>query len=62
MSTVVEAIAANHMGMKVCGISLISNLAAGISPTPLSHKEVKEAADKAAPLFVKLVSESIAQF
>ena len=62
MSTVVEAIAANHMGMKVCGISLISNLAAVISPTPLSHKEVKEAADKAAPLFVKLVSESIAQF
>ena len=62
MSTVVEAIAANHMGMKVCGISLISNLAAGISPTPLSHKEVKEAADKAAPLFVKLVSESIARF
>lgn len=62
MSTVVEAIAANHMGMKVCGISLVSNLAAGISPTPLSHKEVKEAADKAAPLFVRLVSESIAKF
>ncbi len=62
MSTVVEAIAANHAGMRVCGISCISNLAAGISGEPLSHEEVQEAADKAAPLFTKLVTESIRRF
>lgn len=62
MSTAVEAIAANHMGMKVCGISCISNLAAGISKNPLSHAEVQEAANVAAPSFKKLVSESIAAF
>lgn len=59
MSTVVEAIAANHMGMKVCGISCISNLAAGMTDNPLNHIEVQEAADKAAPLFAKLVTESV---
>ncbi len=59
MSTVVEAIAANHMGMKVCGISCISNLAAGMTDQPLSHTEVQEAADMAAPRFAKLVKESV---
>lgn len=59
MSTVVETIAACHMGMKVCGISCVCNLAAGISPTPLNHKEVQEAANKTAPLFKKLVTESV---
>ena len=59
MSTVCEAIAANHMGMKVCGISCVSNLAAGISKQPLSHKEVQETADRVAPLFRKLVAQSI---
>ena len=62
MSTTVEAIAANHMGMKICGISCICNLAAGLSPTPLTHKEVQEAADKTAPLFKKLVTESVKRF
>jgi purine-nucleoside phosphorylase len=62
MSTVVEAIAANHCGMRVCGVSCISNLAAGISDEPLCHEEVQEAADKAAPLFTKLVAESIKKF
>ncbi len=62
MSTVNEAIAANHMGMRICGVSCISNLAAGISETPLCHEEVQEAADKAAPLFTKLVKESIKGF
>lgn len=62
MSTVVEAIAANHCGMRICGISCISNLAAGMTDTPLSHKEVQEAADIAAPLFTKLVTESIKGF
>lgn len=59
MSTAVEAIAANHAGMRVCGVSCISNLAAGISPTPLTHAEVQECADKVAPVFRALVTESI---
>lgn len=59
MSTACEAIAANHMGMKVCGISCVSNLAAGISPNPLTHAEIQEAADKVAPLFKALITESI---
>lgn len=59
MSTAVEAIAANHMGMKVCGISCISNLAAGLSGKPLTHAEVQKCADKAAPLFKKLITKSI---
>lgn len=59
MSTAVEATAANHCGMRVVGVSCVSNKAAGLSPVPLSHIEVQEAADKAAPLFTKLVRESI---
>lgn len=62
MSTVVEAIAARHCGMRVCGISCISNLAAGMSAEPLNHKEVQEAADMAAPRFKKLVTESVKEF
>lgn len=61
MSTACEAIAARHMGMKVVGISCISNLACGISPTPLSHKEVQEVADEVAPKFQALVTEIITQ-
>ena len=59
MSTGCEAIAANHAGMKVVGISCISNLAAGVSNKPLSHAEVQETADRTAPLFRKLVTGSI---
>ncbi len=59
MSTVVEAIAANHMGMKICAISCVCNLAAGISENPLTHDEVQEAAAKAAPLFKQILRESI---
>ncbi len=59
MSTACEAIAANHMGMQICGISCVSNLAAGISPTPLSHAEVQETADRVAPLFRRLITASI---
>lgn len=62
MSTVVEAIAANHMGMKICGISCVANLAAGMTDQPLTHEEVQEASNKAAPLFQQLISESIAAF
>ncbi len=59
MSTACEAIAANHMGMKIVGVSCISNMASGISPNPLTHQEIQETADKTAPLFQKLVYESI---
>lgn len=59
MSTTGETIAANHMGMKIIGISCISNLAAGISKTPLTEEEVLEAGRKVAPRFSKLVSEII---
>lgn len=59
MSTVVEAIVANHMGMKICGISFVANLAAGISPNPLTHDEVQEAANQASPKFKKLVTEIV---
>jgi purine-nucleoside phosphorylase len=59
MSTACEAIAANHAGMKVLGISCISNLACGITDKPLTHAEVQETADKVAPLFKKLVTQTI---
>jgi len=59
MSTAVEAVAANHMGMKVCGISCISNLAAGMLDQPLSHEEVQETADRVAEQFQRLVTESL---
>lgn len=59
MSTACEALAANHMGMKVCGISCITNMACGIIDQPLSHTEVQETADRVAPLFKKLITASI---
>ncbi len=59
MSTASEAVAARHAGIKVCGISCITNQAAGISPTPLSHEEVFETGNRVAPLFRQLVKESI---
>ncbi|MEY8332031.1 purine-nucleoside phosphorylase [Lachnospiraceae bacterium 47-T17] len=59
MSTACEAQAANHMGMKIVGISCISNLAAGISPKPLTHAEITETADAVAPMFKRLLTESI---
>jgi purine-nucleoside phosphorylase len=62
MSTVCEAIAARHAGMNIVGISCITNLAAGINPTPLSHAEVQEMADKVAPKFKELVTRSIVAF
>lgn len=59
MSTVCEAIVANHMGMAVCGISCITNMAAGISKEELNHKEVQETADRVAKSFKELVTEII---
>ncbi len=59
MSTACEAMAARHMGLKVCGISCITNMAAGMSNQPLNHKEVQETADRVASEFKKLVTETI---
>lgn len=59
MSTACEAIAARHMGLDVCGISCISNMAAGILDQPLTHEEVQETADKVASSFEALVTEVI---
>ena len=59
MSTAVEAIAANHMGMHICGISCITNMAAGIQSIPLSHGEVQETADRVAHTFSQVVTASI---
>ena len=62
MSTAVEAITARHCGMKVCGISCICNLGAGMTKKELNHEEVQEAADVAAPKFKLLLTESIKGF
>ena len=59
MSTACEAMAARHMGMEVCGISCITNMAAGVSKEKLNHAEVQETADRVAVDFAKLVTEVI---
>ena len=62
MSTTVEAVAARHAGVKVAGISCITNMAAGISGEPLSHEEVKETADRVKDEFEKLLLLSVKQY
>jgi purine-nucleoside phosphorylase len=61
MSTVPEVIVARARGMRVLGLSLITNPGAGISPTPLSHAEVLEAGREAAPRFERLVRGVLAR-
>jgi len=56
MSTALEAIAAHHLGASVLGIWLVTNLAAGVSPTPLDHEEVLAAGAAAAPYLIELLS------
>ncbi|GAB6139163.1 purine-nucleoside phosphorylase [Halanaerobaculum tunisiense] len=60
MSTVPEVITANHLGMRVLGISCITNMAAGILPEPLSHDEVIETTQQVKPKFINLVKGIIA--
>lgn len=59
MSTAVEAIVARHMGMRVCGISCITNMAGGTAEEPLSHEEVAVIANQVAPKFKKIVKGAI---
>lgn len=62
MSTVCEAIAARHMGLRVCAISCITNMACGILPQPLSHEEVQQTANRVKDKFQALVLESLESF
>lgn len=59
MSTACEAIAARHAGMRVCAISCISNMAAGISSEALSHEEVKQTAKRVSAQFERLLYETV---
>jgi len=55
MSTVPEVIAAQHMGMRVVGVSCITNAAAGVSPSPLSHEEVISVGAKSGAFLARLI-------
>lgn len=57
MSTVLEVIAAHHMGIQVLGISCLTNMAAGILPQRLSHREVLETGERARGVFLELLKE-----
>lgn len=59
MSTGCEAVAARHMGLRICGVSCVTNLACGMTSTPLSHEEVQETADRVADRFTRLVTAAI---
>lgn len=59
MSTVPEVIVANHCGMRVLGISCITNMAAGILDQPLDHSEVIETTEKVKSIFLQYVKELI---
>jgi purine-nucleoside phosphorylase len=61
MSTALEAIAARQAGMEILGFSLITNMAAGIQTTPLSHKEVIEAGQQAEPVISALLARVIGE-
>jgi purine-nucleoside phosphorylase len=61
MSTVLEAIAAREAGMEVLGISLVTNLAAGITGEPLNHEEVLEAGRAAATRMGGLLAKVVGQ-
>lgn len=59
MSTACEAVAARHAGIRVCGISCVSNMASGISGKELSHQEVQAVADQRSAEFERLVTKII---
>lgn len=59
MSTALEAIAAREAGLEILGVSLVTNLAAGVSPTPLSHAEVIAAGEQAGPRIADLLASIV---
>jgi purine-nucleoside phosphorylase len=59
MSTVPEAIVARHMGLRVLGISCITNMAAGINEEPINHEEVIETGERVRKTFTRLLKEII---
>ena len=59
MSTVPEVIIANHSGMKVIGVSCMTNMAAGILEQPLNHEEVMETSAKVRKTFIELMTNII---
>ena len=59
MSTVPEVIVANHCGMKIFGVSVITDLGGFDVPVEVSHEEVQEAANKAQPIMTELIKEMI---
>jgi len=61
MSTVPEAIVARHAGIEVLALALVSNAAAGVVGTPISHEEVLEAGRRAAPTLARLIERTAAR-
>jgi purine-nucleoside phosphorylase len=62
MSTIPETIAANHLGLRVCGVSCITNMGAGIIEQTLKHEDIKQEAFKVMDLFTNLLTHSIEKF
>jgi purine-nucleoside phosphorylase len=61
MSTVLEAIAARWVGLRVCGVSLITNAGAGYTGDPLTHEEVLEAAAEAGPRLARVIRRFVSE-
>ena len=62
MSTVWEAIAAHHMGVRIAGLSCISNMAAGVTKNPLSHQEVVDVGKRVRGVVIELFGELVPAF
>ena len=61
MSTVFESIAANHLGLKVGGISCVTNMAAGIEKVELKHEDIKDEANKSIKAFCDILHRTISK-
>ena len=61
MSTAFESIAGNHVGLRVAGISCITNLAAGLEQVQLKHEDIKDQADKSIDVFCEILKKTISK-